>query len=108
MGNKKSTQVEPTAVDNESEGYGNAYKFEPDFTGPVKKRSCTDVICLGLFFLRIFRGDGCTEKHILLYLLYVLKHCPRKITFFISQDRESNQGRKKQEGISVIRYVTKA
>ena len=51
MGNKKSTQVEPTAVDNESEGYGNAYKFEPDFTGPVKKRSCTDVLCLGLFLL---------------------------------------------------------
>jgi len=51
MGNKKSTQVEPTAVDNENEGYGNAYKFEPDFTGPVKKRSCTDVLCLGLFLL---------------------------------------------------------
>ena len=51
MGNKKSTRVEPTAIDNENEGYGNAYKFEPDFTGPVKKRSCTDVLCLGLFLL---------------------------------------------------------
>ena len=58
MGNKKSTQVEPTAVDNESEGYGNAYKFEPDFTGPVKKRSCTDVLCLSLFLL-LFVFDMC-------------------------------------------------
>ena len=51
MGNKKSTQVEPTAVKNEGEGYGNPYKFEPDFTGPIKKRRCTDVLCLGMFLV---------------------------------------------------------
>ena len=50
MGNKKSSQVEPSG-ENEGEGYGDPYNFEPDFTGPVKKRRCTDVICLALFGL---------------------------------------------------------
>ena len=29
--------------------YGEGYKYEPEFKGPVKKRSCTDVLCLALF-----------------------------------------------------------
>ena len=33
----------------ESKNYGEPFKFEPDFSGPIKKRSCTDVLCLVLF-----------------------------------------------------------
>ena len=51
MGNKTSTKVEPTNENEEEDEYGSPYKFEPDFTGPVKKRSCTDVLCLALFLL---------------------------------------------------------
>ncbi len=32
-------------------------RFEPDFSGPVKKRSCTDVLCL-LLFLAFLGGWG--------------------------------------------------
>jgi hypothetical protein len=28
---------------------GQPFKFDPNFSGPVKQRSCTDVICLGIF-----------------------------------------------------------
>ena len=31
--------------------YGQPYTYEPNFQGPVRKRSCTDVICLILFIL---------------------------------------------------------
>ena len=33
----------------ESKNYGEPFKFEPDFSGPIKKRTCTDVLCLVLF-----------------------------------------------------------
>ena len=29
--------------------YGENYKYEPDFQGPVRNRRCTDIICLCLF-----------------------------------------------------------
>lgn len=29
--------------------YGEGFKFDPDFSGPVRNRKCTDVLCLGLF-----------------------------------------------------------
>ena len=42
-----------TETDQDGNGeevdYGKPYAFEPDFSGPIKKRSCTDVLCLVLF-----------------------------------------------------------
>ena len=29
--------------------YGEGYKYDKEFKGPVKKRGCTDVLCLILF-----------------------------------------------------------
>ena len=47
MGNQKSSQVEPASSEKE---YGQPFKFDPnEAVGPVKKRSCTDILCLGLF-----------------------------------------------------------
>ncbi len=49
-----------SAVDERDDGgpdYGQPYKFDPDFSGPVKKRSCTDVICL-LIFIAFLGGWG--------------------------------------------------
>ena len=37
--------------------YGEKFHFDPDFEGPVRNRSCTDVICLGLF-LALLGGWG--------------------------------------------------
>ena len=40
--------------DNEPPGkYGNKKKFDPTFNGPIKNRSCTDIICCILFFIFI-------------------------------------------------------
>ena len=41
----------PSSVDSPPENYGEKYKFDPDFQGPVRNRSCTDVICLALFLV---------------------------------------------------------
>ena len=70
MGILKSSQVEPvTEAATEENSYGQPFKFDPnEIVGPVKKRSCTDVLCLGLFlaflvtwgfvaFVGISRGD---------------------------------------------------
>ncbi|ELK18908.1 Choline transporter-like protein 4 [Pteropus alecto] len=35
------------------EAYGKPVKYDPSFQGPIKNRSCTDVICCVLFFLFI-------------------------------------------------------
>lgn len=53
MGSKESRQIEP----QNGEEYGSPYKFEPDFSGPVKKRKCTDVLCI-LLFLALLGGWG--------------------------------------------------
>ncbi|XP_055591982.1 choline transporter-like 2 isoform X2 [Uranotaenia lowii] len=37
------------ARDGEANGYGQPLKFDPDFKGPLSKRSCTDIPCLFLF-----------------------------------------------------------
>ena len=29
--------------------YGEGFKYDPDFNGPTRNHSCTDVICLGIF-----------------------------------------------------------
>jgi hypothetical protein len=34
-----------------AENYGEKFHFDPDFQGPVRNRSCTDVICLVLFLV---------------------------------------------------------
>ncbi|XP_048204080.1 choline transporter-like protein 4 isoform X2 [Perognathus longimembris pacificus] len=38
---------------DENEAYGKPAKYDPSFRGPIKNRSCTDVICCLLFFLFI-------------------------------------------------------
>ncbi|XP_012890407.1 PREDICTED: choline transporter-like protein 4 [Dipodomys ordii] len=38
---------------DENEAYGKPAKYDPSFRGPIKNRSCTDVICCVLFFLFI-------------------------------------------------------
>ena len=43
------TTSEVSEYAEESKNYGEPFKFEPDFSGPIKKRSCTDVLCLVLF-----------------------------------------------------------
>lgn len=56
MGSKESRQIDPTEGP-ETSTHGTPYKFDPDFHGPIKKRSCTDVICL-LLFLGFLGGWG--------------------------------------------------
>ena len=51
---------EPRHIGNEDdhdERYGKPYKYEADFSGPIKKRSCTDILCL-LLFLAFLGGWG--------------------------------------------------
>lgn len=60
MGSKESRQVDPSDAHDEtstSGQHGTPYQFDPDYHGPVKKRSCTDVICL-LLFLGFLGGWG--------------------------------------------------
>lgn len=37
--------------DGAAKDYGRPYAFDPDFSGPVRRRSCTDIICLVLFLV---------------------------------------------------------
>ncbi|XP_075834889.1 choline transporter-like protein 4 [Microtus pennsylvanicus] len=37
----------------ENEAYGKSAKYDPSFRGPIKNRSCTDIICCVLFLLFI-------------------------------------------------------
>ena len=53
MGNKGSSETES----DEANKHGKPYQHDPDWTGPVKKRSCTDIICL-LLFLALLGGWG--------------------------------------------------
>ncbi|PNI76671.1 SLC44A4 isoform 3 [Pan troglodytes] len=39
--------------DEDDEAYGKPVKYDPSFRGPIKNRSCTDVICCVLFLLFI-------------------------------------------------------
>ncbi|KAF2353312.1 Choline transporter-like [Trinorchestia longiramus] len=36
-------------IEDEVNKYGSPHTFDPDFRGPVKSRSCTDILCLLLF-----------------------------------------------------------
>mgnify|MGYP001184644322 FL=1 len=44
-------------LDQDNDQYGQPYKYEADFSGPIKKRSCTDILCL-LLFLAFLGGWG--------------------------------------------------
>ncbi len=33
--------------------FGHKFDYSPDFSGPVKNRSCTDVLCLALFLVML-------------------------------------------------------
>ena len=50
---------EPSTLppDDGNNEYGKKYDFSPDFEGPVKDRSCTDILCL-LLFLAFLGGWG--------------------------------------------------
>ena len=50
---------EPSTLppDDGNNEYGKKYDFSPDFEGPVKNRSCTDILCL-LLFLAFLGGWG--------------------------------------------------
>jgi len=39
--------------DSSDENFGKPYPYDPDWSGPVKKRSCTDIICLLLFLVAL-------------------------------------------------------
>ncbi|KAM6948272.1 choline transporter-like protein 5-A [Aplochiton taeniatus] len=52
--------------------YGEPRKFDPSFKGPIKKRSCTDVLCC-LFFITVILG------YIALGLVAWLHGDPRKV-----------------------------
>ncbi|XP_006041946.3 choline transporter-like protein 4 [Bubalus kerabau] len=39
--------------DQDKEAYGKPAKYDPSFRGPIRNRSCTDIICCVLFFLFI-------------------------------------------------------
>ncbi|XP_072800803.1 choline transporter-like protein 4 isoform X2 [Vicugna pacos] len=38
---------------DQDENYGKPAKYDPSFRGPIKNRSCTDIICFVLFFVFI-------------------------------------------------------
>ncbi|CAG9815700.1 unnamed protein product [Phaedon cochleariae] len=48
------------AKSKNNDGLGEPLEYDPDFNGPLKRRSCTDVLCLGLFivFIAIWIGIG--------------------------------------------------
>ncbi|XP_078073429.1 choline transporter-like protein 4 [Mustelus asterias] len=46
MGKKKKEE-------SSSEPYGEPVKYDPTFNGPIKNRSCTDIICCALFMVFI-------------------------------------------------------
>lgn len=43
---------------------GKKIEYDPDFKGPMKNRSCTDILCLGLFvvFIGCWIGVACYGK----------------------------------------------
>ena len=43
------TETDQVSDSSDEADYGKPYTFEPDFSGPINKRSCTDVLCLLLF-----------------------------------------------------------
>ena len=68
MGRSKTVPVEelsprvlneqPEDLSNDSvKNYGQRFEYSPDFKGPVKKRSCTDLLCL-LLFVALLGGWG--------------------------------------------------
>ena len=77
-----------------AENYGEKFHFDPDFQGPVRNRSCTDVICLVLFlvflggwgfvaFVGFSNGDINKVKTVftLLLLSFPTAHQAEKVSF---------------------------
>ncbi|XP_046403797.1 choline transporter-like protein 2 isoform X5 [Ischnura elegans] len=46
------------AVDYEYDKYGSRLKFDPQFNGPQKSRSCTDILCLLIFIVFLVAWAG--------------------------------------------------
>lgn len=57
MGCCGDNEVSDNAGKSAEEKYNSPREFDPDFSGPIGKRSCTDVICCLLFFVCIL-GSG--------------------------------------------------
>ncbi|XP_071443177.1 choline transporter-like protein 2 isoform X2 [Hetaerina americana] len=45
-------------VDYEYNKYGSKLKFDPEFTGPQKSRSCTDILCFAIFVVFLVAWAG--------------------------------------------------
>lgn len=55
-GNDKTDTIEMTDQNDDGKPagpYGKAKRFDPNFSGPIKNRSCTDIICCLLFVVYI-------------------------------------------------------
>jgi choline transporter-like protein 2/4/5 len=49
-----AVELKQTGEDGEAVGpYGAKKKFDPTFNGPIKNRSCTDIICCLLFIVAL-------------------------------------------------------
>ncbi|XP_038413384.1 choline transporter-like protein 5 isoform X2 [Canis lupus familiaris] len=89
MNDKEETP--DTYLDDETYGYPNAY--DPNFKGPVAKRSCTDVLCCIIFILFII-------AYILLGLVAWIHGDPRRVAYptdskghFCGQKGTSNENK---------------
>ncbi|XP_058159337.1 choline transporter-like protein 5 isoform X3 [Dasypus novemcinctus] len=69
-----SDKEEPPDSPLKEDSFGKARTFDPDFKGPVSKRTCTDVLCCLIFILFII-------GYILLGLAAWVHGDPRKLAF---------------------------
>ena len=53
----RTLNEQPDDLSNSSNEYGKRFEYSPDFEGPVKNRSCTDILCL-LLFVALLAGWG--------------------------------------------------
>ncbi|XP_046547548.1 choline transporter-like protein 2 isoform X1 [Haliotis rubra] len=63
--------------------YGQAKKFDPNFKGPIKQRSCTDVICCLLFFICVLLMAACS-------VLGYVRGDPIKLIYPTDSDSDGN------------------
>ncbi|XP_041370710.1 choline transporter-like protein 2 [Gigantopelta aegis] len=59
-GGNKVDDEDNTSKSNDANKYGNPKQYDPNFKGPLKNRSCTDIICCILFFVFVLGMAGCS------------------------------------------------
>ncbi|XP_077187018.1 choline transporter-like protein 4 [Paroedura picta] len=64
----------PSAASPSSDAYGEKCKYDPSFRGPIKNRSCTDIICCVLFMVFL-------AGYIIVGLLAWLYGDPRQVIY---------------------------